>query len=153
MLTTSTRWLLPVKTINGETETATSAAREWLASKHAPTDTSGLSLPCQSIESSLFFGDHSFPFHAFVPVCLTLDMTPASMSMSNQRRFWGIIKQFQAIWRNYRTTGWERGEIFSMFGVDEESDDDYNESDYYDDDEDNVLHDIGLEGQSMAMFL
>jgi hypothetical protein len=40
-----------------------------------------------------------------------------------------------------------------MFGVDEESDDDYNESDYYDDDEDNVLHDIGLEGQYMAMFL
>jgi hypothetical protein len=130
-----------------------SAACEWLASKHALTNTSGLSLPCQSIKSSLPFSDHSFPFHAFVLVCLTLDTTPASMLMSNRRCFWGIIKQFQAIWWNYRTTGWEWGKIFSMFGVDKESDDDYNESDYYDDDEDNVLHDISLEGQSMVMFL
>ena len=50
------------------------------------------------------------------------------MSMSNRRRFWDIVGQFQAIWREYRTEGWERGEIFSMFGVEETYDSDSDES-------------------------
>lgn len=81
----STRWLLPVGSINGETEAATSAARGWLAPEHALSSTSG----------------------------------PPSLHQSNRRQFQGIIQQFQVIWRNYRMTGWERGEIFSMFGVEE----------------------------------
>jgi hypothetical protein len=115
----STRWLLPVGSINGETEAATSAAREWLASEHALSSTSGPPSLHQSNDLTLPFREHSFPFYAFVPACLSLNTTLASMSMSNRRRFWGITQQFQVIWRNYRTTGWERGEIFSMFGVEE----------------------------------
>lgn len=123
------RWLLPVASIKGEAETATLAACEWLVSKHALNNTSGPSSP-QHGQPSGSFRHHSFPFHAFVPAYLSLNTTPASMSMSNQRHFWGIIEQFQAIWQNYRMTGWVRGEIFSMFSVEEEpSDSDEYESD------------------------
>jgi hypothetical protein len=70
------------------------------------------------------------------------------MSMSNRRRFWGIIQQFQVIWRNYRTTGWEWSEIFSMFGVEEEVSSDSDESDY-----DDILHDIDLDGEALGMYM
>jgi hypothetical protein len=29
------------------------------------------------------------------------------------------VQQFEVLWRDYRTKGWEREEIFSMFGVEE----------------------------------
>jgi len=115
----SLRWLLPVGSINGETEQAILAAQEWLTSKHALIDMFGLSLPHQSTDSLLPFIHHSFPFYAFVPACLSVNTTLPSMSTSNRRRFWDIVQQFQAIWWEYRTEGWERGEIFSMFGVEE----------------------------------
>ena len=141
--------LLPVGSINGETETATSVAREWLASEHALNSTSRPPSLHQSNSPKELFRDYSFPFHAFVPACLSLNTTLASMSMSNRRRLWGIIQQFQVIWRNYRTTGWERGEIFSMFGV-EELASDSDESDYESDD---ILHDIGLGGEYLGQYL
>jgi hypothetical protein len=146
VLTSSTRWLLPVGSINGETETATSVAREWLASKHALNSTSRPLLPHQSNGPAVLFRDYSFPFYAFVPACLSLNTTLASMSMSNRRRFWGIIQQFQVIWRNYRTTGWEWSEMFSMFGVEEVSSDS-DESDY------DILHDIGVDGEYLGMYI
>jgi hypothetical protein len=29
------------------------------------------------------------------------------------------VQQFEVLWRDYRTKGWEREETFSMFGVEE----------------------------------
>ena len=112
------RWLLPVRSLN-ETERATSVAHEWLMSKHVLTNSFTLSLPTQSTDSSSPFVHHSFPFYMFVPACLSVNATLSSMSMSNRRRLWNIVQQFQVIWRDYRTKGWERGEIFSMFEADE----------------------------------
>ncbi|KDQ20438.1 hypothetical protein BOTBODRAFT_61583 [Botryobasidium botryosum FD-172 SS1] len=48
------------------------------------------------------FLSSSFPYFAFVRVCFEDD------SMRNRRRLWGIAKQFERVWREYRTQGWER---------------------------------------------
>jgi len=117
--TGSLRWLLPVRSINDETERATLAAREWLTSKYALVGTVASSLSNQSIDSSPPFVQPSFPFHVFVPACLSVNTTLSSMSMSNRRRLWDIVQQFEVVWRDYRTKGWERGELFSMFDGDE----------------------------------
>ncbi|KDQ20437.1 hypothetical protein BOTBODRAFT_26443 [Botryobasidium botryosum FD-172 SS1] len=44
----------------------------------------------------------SFPYFAFVRACFGDD------SLRNRRRLWGIAKQFERVWREYRTKGWER---------------------------------------------
>lgn len=118
ILTVSFRWLLPVRSINGETERATLVACEWLVAIDAPITMSSSS-SIQSTKSSPSFVHPSFRFDIFVPACLSVNTTLASMSMCNRRRFWNIVQQFEVLWRDYRTNGWEREEIFSMFGVEE----------------------------------
>jgi hypothetical protein len=116
---TSIRWLLPVRGICEESERAASVAHAWLAASHAATKADQLSLPPRPSNDLSPFLYHAFPYHLFVPACLLVNTTVSSMSMSNRKRFWGIIKQYEVIWREYRTRGWERGEIFSKFNFEE----------------------------------
>jgi hypothetical protein len=116
------RWLLPVESVRGENEQIAPIAQDWLRSEYALTQTSPLEMPSGSLDPSLVFRHHLFPFYAFVPACLSVDTSLPSMSISNRRRLWGIVQQFQAMWEDYRTKGWERDDMFSMVDVEGSSD-------------------------------
>lgn len=103
------RWLLPVVTFRNEMKRALPVFDQWLTSQYALTDQNPSSAeytPSTPVTSP--FLDHKFPFYAFVPACLTVDTSMPSMSMSNRRRFWNVAQQFQVLWMDYRTKGWER---------------------------------------------
>ncbi|GJE86343.1 F-box protein [Phanerochaete sordida] len=54
--------------------------------------------------------DPGFPLLAFLRACYTDD------SMRARRRRWGLIKQFDKLWTDYRRDGWER-DVFAPVGV------------------------------------
>jgi len=97
-------WILPVKRQGRETEISIYVARLWLGYASIGP---GLSL-AELFESGFLnadelpFSSPSFPYFAYVRVCFESD------SVRNRRRIWGITKQFETIWREYRTNGWER---------------------------------------------
>ncbi|THV03730.1 hypothetical protein K435DRAFT_851516 [Dendrothele bispora CBS 962.96] len=104
----SLRWILPVATVQGEVEYAEEIAHKWLASPYAidyaPMDSS----------SKSGFNDQAFPYHVFIPIYLNVDTGIESFSMSSRKRMWKQAQQFQELWHEYRTKGWET-DIFSMF--------------------------------------
>jgi hypothetical protein len=84
------RWILPVRNIQGEQEAAHIADRGWL--------------PVEIRQEAIIeapFSHPSFPFALFLKAVFLSD------SMRNRRRLWSIVKQYDAIWRQYRTQGWE----------------------------------------------
>ncbi|KDQ19414.1 hypothetical protein BOTBODRAFT_142968 [Botryobasidium botryosum FD-172 SS1] len=91
------RWVLPVATLPGEVERANDAAQAWLrvGAGHPGTYDGGSSA----------FAHPSFPYLDFLRACYDSD------SMRNRQRFWDISRQFEVLWRNYRTKGWERNII------------------------------------------
>lgn len=98
----SLRWLLPVPTLPGEVERANDAGRAWLR------DIDAAEPPIAHGEISSPLSHPSFPHLAFLRACFDSD------SMRNRQRYWNIAKQFEVLWRDYRTKGWER-DIISAY--------------------------------------
>ena len=86
----SLRWILPVEHAHGEVERMDNVAKKWL-SVHGPFESTTKPL------ASPFF-----PYYPFLRACYNSD------SMMNRRRLWGIVKQFDPIWADYRLHGWQR---------------------------------------------
>ncbi|KAH7924865.1 hypothetical protein BV22DRAFT_1012355 [Leucogyrophana mollusca] len=99
------RWIMPIGTIAGETDRAFSIAKEWL--KPAISDDQGSDTGSNSTVAKDDYAErhlfHStdFPALAFLHACF------ASDSMRNRQRLWGIAKQFEVLWRDFRLHGWE----------------------------------------------
>jgi hypothetical protein len=95
------RWLLPVNDTYGEIENATKVAQVWLS---AYSDASNSVTPSESSLRGITipFASNSFPYWVFIPACYK------SHSMMNRKRLWGIVKQFDILWKDYRLNGWER---------------------------------------------
>jgi hypothetical protein len=114
--------MLPVLTVQGELELAEKIAQEWLASPYAfaHTHTSKIiAMDGSPLSESLSaFRDQAFPYYAFIPIYLTVGIGNESFSMSSRRRLWRQAQQFQRLWLEYRTKGWET-DIFSMFDEEE----------------------------------
>ncbi|KDR71488.1 hypothetical protein GALMADRAFT_253788 [Galerina marginata CBS 339.88] len=92
-------WVLPVQRIPGEEERARCAARAWLAGV-SPGHDAPIALIQPEMESP--FRSSLFPHLAFMQACYGSD------SMRNRRRLWDVVRQFEALWREYRLYGWER---------------------------------------------
>ncbi|KAJ8454994.1 hypothetical protein ONZ45_g19091 [Pleurotus djamor] len=103
--TGSLQWILPVESCPGELDRASCAVKQWL-----PAPKGAYLVQVQSPSS--LFDDPSlpFPYFHFVRAC------HLSMSMMNRRRLWGMMKQFQCIWEDYRVNGWE---VDRFFGADD----------------------------------
>jgi hypothetical protein len=95
------RWVLPVNGAYDETERMDDVARKWL-STHGTLSDDTVS-PQASIHGVVTpLASLYFPHYAFLRECYKSD------SMMNRKRLWGIVKQFDAIWTDYRLNGWER---------------------------------------------
>jgi len=89
------QWILPVSAVQGEVQAARAAAEMWIDfARSGPGSASRL-----SASATFYAGD--FPAFAFVGACFRSD------SMRNRRRIYGQVKQFEALWREFRTKGWE----------------------------------------------
>ncbi|KAF5334595.1 hypothetical protein D9758_018434 [Tetrapyrgos nigripes] len=113
----SLRWILPVLTVQGEVKFAEKIAHEWLTSPYATAHAhiskiSAMDSPLFESESA--FRDQTFPYYVFIPIYLTVGTGNESFSMSSRKRLWRQAQQFQELWLEYRTKGWET-DIFSMF--------------------------------------
>ncbi|THU79772.1 hypothetical protein K435DRAFT_697119 [Dendrothele bispora CBS 962.96] len=107
----SLRWILPVATVQGEVEYAEEIAHKWLASPYA---IAYAHISTMNSSSKSAFSDPAFPYHVFIPIYLNVDTAIESFSMSSRKRMWKQAQQFQELWHEYRTKGWET-DIFSMF--------------------------------------
>ena len=85
-------WILPVSTLAGEEERARRTGMEWLATVSADNS---------SLVAKSPFHSASFPYFSFVHACYESD------SMRNRQRLWNIVKQFDALWQDYRLHGWK----------------------------------------------
>ncbi|KAL0955126.1 hypothetical protein HGRIS_004039 [Hohenbuehelia grisea] len=95
------QWILPVESMDGEEDAFRSACATW-----APPRSNNKQLP----ESTLI-RRADFPHYTFLAEAWVHD------SMRNRRRLWDITKQFELLWWDYRTKGWENN-IFSLHSVD-----------------------------------
>ena len=99
------RWVLPVNGAYDETERMGDVARKWLSTHGTlsadtvspPASIHGIVTPLMSLY---------FPYYAFLRECYKSD------SMMNRKRLWGIVKQFDVIWTDYRLNGWERNVFY-----------------------------------------
>jgi F-box domain len=97
------RWLSPVDTMPSEVDRANEIFKQWI-SVYVPEEPS----------FRLYARNHSllphFPCFVFVYACLHSD------SMMNQERIWGMVKQYDALWMDYRTNGWKQNRFYYMRG-------------------------------------
>src|ERR1700683_3150063 len=95
----SLRWILPVETLPGEVQSALNAFSTW-SDKSSPVVLEGIaSCKLESILQLLALP--SFPHFQFTRACFDSD------SMMNRKRLWGIVKQYDGLWRDYRLRGYE----------------------------------------------
>ncbi|EIW78300.1 hypothetical protein CONPUDRAFT_138635 [Coniophora puteana RWD-64-598 SS2] len=88
------QWILPVSAVKGSAQAARAAAEMWIGFAR-----SGSGSASQSSAAAPFY-DGDFPAFAFVDACFRSD------SMRNRRRIYGQVKQFEALWREFRVKGW-----------------------------------------------
>jgi hypothetical protein len=93
LLKGSLRWILPVKDAYNEVKRMHGAAIKWLSAYDTSIRAGTVVRPLTS---------PSFPYYPFLRQCFRSD------SMMNRRRLWGIVKQFDDIWADYRLRGWQR---------------------------------------------
>lgn len=105
------RWLLPVEAVANDGMRAYSAVRLWFPDDHRPEPLAMGSAAdkdeCGSNEPQIIipavkplFASPHFPRLAFVRECWNSD------SMMSRKRLWGQAKQYDNLWRDYRTHGW-----------------------------------------------
>ncbi|KAI0346159.1 hypothetical protein BDW22DRAFT_1352170 [Trametopsis cervina] len=115
----SCRWILPVHGLLEEDERAFKAMRSWLPKSVHLADIvveqkdeeevnlneekrSGWAVP--PVKPVIL--NPNFPTLSFVRACWESD------SMMNRKRLWGMVKQFEELWRSYRLNGWEVDRFF-----------------------------------------
>src|SRR5262249_21195235 len=81
-------WILPIDSVRGEVESAHRSAWAWIPDERPDYSKSP-------------FKAYSFPFYAFLRACFESD------SMMSRRRRWYIAKQFDGLWKRYRSRGWD----------------------------------------------
>ena len=99
------RWISPVGAMRSEVDRANEIFSQW-----APVyPTQNVKMP----EESAFHSDlcnplllPHFPRLAFVHACFQSD------SMMNRKRIWGIAKQYDGLWMDYRTNGWKKQRFY-----------------------------------------
>ena len=102
----SLHWLSPVERMpGGEVTRAHRTMRLWRPSGDpdkvsTERDTTALSSTASPLAHP------RFPRLAFVRACW------ASDSMMNRKRLWGLSRQFAALWRDYRSNGWQGDYMF-----------------------------------------
>lgn len=104
------RWLLPVEAVANDDMRAYSAVRLWFPEDYRPEPLAIESAEdkdgCGSKEPQIIpavkplFASLHFPRLAFIRECWNSD------SMMNRKRLWGQAKQYDDLWRDYRTHGW-----------------------------------------------
>ena len=87
-------WKLPSRDVPTESERASAAIEQWYKDPVVGEKPS-FSSPISTLQ---FPG---FPLLDFVCACFRSD------SMRNRERIWNNVKQFETLWRAYRTNGWE----------------------------------------------
>lgn len=138
----SMRWVLPVHGLLQEEERAFNALRLWLPEAVRPSVYERPLPPIDEEEPCMVLGDDDdstygfrvtrrpwyhvrrvlpkqnvprvepllqhkdFPLFAFIRACWESD------SMMNRKRLWGMVKQFDGLWRDYRWRGWEVKRFF-----------------------------------------
>ncbi|KAH7874971.1 uncharacterized protein C8R40DRAFT_1147710 [Lentinula edodes] len=105
------RWILPVAAFPKEVEQAEKIAQEWLTSSYTLHYNQN---PTTSTSLMSAFQNQAFPYYAFIPTYLTVNTSNESFSMSSRRRLWKQVQQFQNLWLEYRTNGWDT-DIFPAF--------------------------------------
>lgn len=138
----SLRWLLPVRGLLREEERAFEALRMWMPEEVRPASVAGSGEeqagetvdeveaidwdtedakyepastwyfirpvlpppPLPPLKSIL--AHPQFPHLRFVRACWDSD------SMMNRKRLWGMVKQFDGLWKEYRTNGWDVDRFF-----------------------------------------
>ncbi|KAH7928587.1 hypothetical protein BV22DRAFT_1058536 [Leucogyrophana mollusca] len=86
----SLRWIMPVESMPGEVERAVDAAKAWLSFDSEP-----------DVGDTSVFSASAFPAFKFVYACFQSD------SMRNRQRIWGQAKQYELLWKDFRSKGWE----------------------------------------------
>ena len=97
------RWLSPVDAMPSEVDRANEIFKQWI-SVYVPEE-----LSFHLDARNLLLLPH-FPCFAFVYACLHSD------SMMNRERIWGMVKQYDALWMDYRTNGWKQNRFYYMRG-------------------------------------
>lgn len=97
-------WLNPVQASSGEALEARRAEVIWRLWA-APAENSQQNRYEGGEEQAKLCQDawksFDFPMYDFVRACYNSD------SMKNRKRIWGIVKQIEGTWRDYRLNGWE----------------------------------------------
>ena len=99
------RWLSPVDTMPSEVARANKIFKQWISVYVPEEPSSSFHLDARN----LLLLPH-FPCFAFVYACLHSD------SMKNRERIWGMVKQYDALWMDYRTNGWKQNRFYYMRG-------------------------------------
>jgi F-box domain len=97
------RWISPVDAMRGEVNRANEIFSQWRSvySTKNPKEPN----PNSNVPNPLLLID--FPRLAFVHACFRSD------SMKNRKRIWGIVKQYDALWIEYRTNGWQKDMFYT----------------------------------------
>jgi hypothetical protein len=97
-------WISPVDAMPGEVNRANEIFSQWrcvYSTKKAKEPNE----PNLNVSNPLLSMD--FPRLAFVHACFQSD------SMKNRKRIWGIVKQYDALWMEYRTNGCQKDVFYT----------------------------------------
>jgi hypothetical protein len=100
----SLRWISPVDAMPGEVNRANEIFSQWrfvYSTKKAKEPNE----PILNVSNPLLSMD--FPRLAFVHACFQSD------SMKNRKRIWSIVKQYDALWMEYRTNGCQKDVFYT----------------------------------------
>ncbi|PSR76742.1 hypothetical protein PHLCEN_2v8227 [Hermanssonia centrifuga] len=95
----SLKWILPVSSYKDEVQSCYESLRLWHPAVSESCQSDGDLIDESDLNALLV--SPQLPRIAFVRACWESD------SMMNRKRLWGLVKQFEAVWRSYRLHGWE----------------------------------------------
>jgi hypothetical protein len=100
------RWISPVGAMRSEADRANEVFSQWTSvyTAHNVQVSEEPSSHSELYTHNPLLLPH-FPRLAFVHACFQSD------SMMNRKRIWGIVKQYDNLWMDYRTNGWQE-ELF-----------------------------------------
>jgi hypothetical protein len=100
------RWISPVDAMPSEVNRANEIFGQWISVYPAQNATVRAESPSYlEAQNPLLFPN--FPRLAFVHACFQSD------SMMNRKRIWGIVKQYDDLWMDYRTNGWQEDRFYA----------------------------------------
>ena len=99
------RWISPVEAMPAEVDCANEIFNQWI-SVYSARHIDALEKPPSRSNTQNPLLLPNFPRLAFIHACYQSD------SMMNRLRIWGIVKQYEALWMNYRTNGWKKKRFY-----------------------------------------